>query len=190
MVKYLGSKRVVIVSGFAGAGKSTLAKKIAEKYKLRYLSSGDLFRKIAAEHNIVVDKHSYKKFIEAHRKIKKIPEIDLKVDELQRKEAEKGNIVIDSWLGGFIIPEGIKIYLKVDLEEAARRISKRDGISQEEARKRILERYKENKERFLKLYNINIDDLSPFHLVLDTTFLDKEETFKVVDCFLENFLEK
>ena len=40
---------VICISGMAGTGKSTLAKKLAEKYGLRYYSGGDALRALAAE---------------------------------------------------------------------------------------------------------------------------------------------
>ena len=43
-------KRIVVcVSGLAGTGKSTLAKKIAQKYNLKYYSGGDALKALAAE---------------------------------------------------------------------------------------------------------------------------------------------
>ena len=42
-------KLVICISGMAGTGKSTLAKKLAQKYGLRYYSGGDALRALAAE---------------------------------------------------------------------------------------------------------------------------------------------
>ena len=41
-------KIVVCISGMAGTGKSTLAKKLAEKYGLKYYSGGDALKELAA----------------------------------------------------------------------------------------------------------------------------------------------
>ena len=40
---------VICIGGMAGSGKSTVARKIAEKYKLDYLSGGDALKALAAE---------------------------------------------------------------------------------------------------------------------------------------------
>ena len=40
---------VLCVSGMAGTGKSTLAKKLAHKYGLKYYSGGDALKALAAE---------------------------------------------------------------------------------------------------------------------------------------------
>ena len=42
-------KIVVCISGMAGTGKSTLAKKLAQKYKLKYYSGGDALKALATE---------------------------------------------------------------------------------------------------------------------------------------------
>ena len=42
-------KIVICISGMAGTGKSTLAKKLAQKYGLKYYSGGDALRALAAE---------------------------------------------------------------------------------------------------------------------------------------------
>ena len=41
-------KRIILcICGMAGSGKSSLAKKIAEKYHLKYYSGGDTLKKVA-----------------------------------------------------------------------------------------------------------------------------------------------
>jgi cytidylate kinase len=40
-------KTVICISGLAGTGKSTLSKKLAEKYRLRYFSGGDVLKELA-----------------------------------------------------------------------------------------------------------------------------------------------
>jgi cytidylate kinase len=48
-VKSAPEKEIVVcISGMAGTGKSTLAKKLAKKYKLKYYSGGDALKALAA----------------------------------------------------------------------------------------------------------------------------------------------
>src|SRR5512138_1898484 len=44
-----GPKMVICISGMAGTGKSTLAKKLAKKYGLAYYSGGDALKDLAKE---------------------------------------------------------------------------------------------------------------------------------------------
>ncbi len=40
---------LICISGLAGSGKSTVAKKIAERYGLKYYSGGDALKTVAAD---------------------------------------------------------------------------------------------------------------------------------------------
>ena len=42
-------KIVICISGLPGCGKSTVAKKLAQKYRLRYISGGDALKELAVE---------------------------------------------------------------------------------------------------------------------------------------------
>jgi cytidylate kinase len=42
-------KTVICISGMAGTGKSTLSKKLADKYRLRYFSGGDVLKGLAQQ---------------------------------------------------------------------------------------------------------------------------------------------
>ena len=52
-------KLVVCISGMAGTGKSTLAKKLAKKYKLTYYSGGDALKALAAEAGYDASSHGW-----------------------------------------------------------------------------------------------------------------------------------
>ncbi|MFZ8854851.1 MAG: nucleoside monophosphate kinase, partial [Thermofilaceae archaeon] len=63
---------VVAVSGTPGSGKTTYARFIAERYSLRYVSSGTLFRRLAEERGV--------SFLELHKLAEQSDEIDLEID--------------------------------------------------------------------------------------------------------------
>lgn len=175
-------KLVVAVSGQAGSGKTTHAKIIAETFGLRYVSSGMLFREIAKQRGVSL--------LELHKIAEKDHSIDRLVDENTRREAEKGGVVLEGHLTAWIVKDlaHIKIYLKADLEERARRIAEREGKSYEEALREILEREESNRRRYLKIYGIDIRDLSIFDLVIDTTRLPKESVAKVIRTLIEEYI--
>jgi predicted cytidylate kinase len=97
---------VVTFSGLHGAGKSTFAKEIAEEFGLRYVSAGDLFRLIARERDLTV--------IELTDLAVKDSSIDKQMDDITRREAENGSVVLDGQLAGWMAGElaDIRIYLK------------------------------------------------------------------------------
>ena len=107
--------------------------------------------------------------------------IDRRVDEQLINIAKSEEAVIDSWVLPWLIEDGFKVWLKADVDVRARRMSKRGGMSLEEATRIIQERDRENYKLYLDLYGIKIgDDLSPFQLVLDSSYLSEASVFKIV----------
>ena len=53
-----GKGLVVAVSGLHGSGRSTHAKRIAETFGLRYVSSGTIFRQMAEERGLSLEEMS------------------------------------------------------------------------------------------------------------------------------------
>ncbi len=170
---------VIAISGQVGSGKTTHAKKIAEYFNLRYLSSGEIFRKIAKEKGI--------SFEELHKIAEKNPEIDKLIDSTARKEAMKGNIVVEGHLACWILRDiaDLCIFFKAPLEERIKRIAEREGLSLEEARKSLIAREESNKKRAKTYYNINLDDWTIMDLIIDTSKL----SVKAVDDILITFIQ-
>lgn len=75
------SMGVVAVSGQAASGKTTVARKLASKLNYRFVSIGELFRKIAVERNVSL--------VELHRIAESDFSIDKAVDEESIREARK-----------------------------------------------------------------------------------------------------
>ena len=63
---------VITISGPHGAGKSTIAKALAKHFGFRYLSAGEVFRKMAREYGMNI--------IEFTEYVSKHPEIDFEID--------------------------------------------------------------------------------------------------------------
>ncbi|HLE06361.1 MAG TPA: nucleoside monophosphate kinase, partial [Candidatus Nanoarchaeia archaeon] len=157
---------IILLSGSAGTGKSTVAKDVAKKFKLRHISSGDLMRQISVKNGFDSDGEGFLRF---HEYIKKHPEIDKELDSLMIKELNKGNCVSDSRLMPYLYKDkAFKILLKVPDEVAAKRNSLRENTPLSETIKTLKERNEQNNKRYKKLYNIDVNDLSVYDLVLDT----------------------
>ncbi len=76
----------------------------------------------------------------------------------------------------------VRIYLKADIKVRSQRLSVRDGKPIEEAMNEIRAREESNRRRYLAIYGIDINDISIFDLIIDTTHIDAE---KVVDIAYE-----
>lgn len=175
---------MVCVCGMAGCGKSTVARGLARKYGLKYLSGGDALKALAADAGYEPGGRGWWETREGKRFLRQRsenPEFDRGVDEKLKKWAERGNVVLDSWTMPWLLNVGFKVWLEASPEERAKRIAGRSGVSPENALKALNERDDGTKAIYKKLYGFDLgDDFSPFHLVLDTDQLGADEVFRVL----------
>ena len=174
----------------AGCGKSTAAKKIAEKYKLRYFSGGDALKALALEAGY---KHVDKGWWESEEGMKFLKKrtrdssFDRKVDEKLLEWAEQGDVVLDSWTMPWLLKMGFKIWLEASPERRARRIAQRDKINIEGALIALKEKDAKTKAIYKRLYRFNLgEDFSPFDLILDVNQLNSEEVFKTLSHVIDH----
>jgi cytidylate kinase len=175
---------VICISGMAGSGKSTVAKKIAEKYGLRYYSGGDALKALAIEEGYKPLNRGWWENKEGMRFLEKRGK-DLKFDEAVDKKllelAQQENVVLDSWTMPWLLKKGFKIWLEATLEKRADRIAKRDNINVKEALKALEIKEKKTRAIYKKLYGFNLgEDFAPFNLILDTDNLNSEQVFNVL----------
>src|SRR3972149_11241054 len=107
-------KIVICISGMAGTGKSTLSKKLAEKYKLRYYSGGDALKALAAEEGYNASGRGWWESPEGLSFLKKREKnlkFDKAVDDKLLEYAEQGNVLLDSWTMPWLLKTGFKIWL-------------------------------------------------------------------------------
>src|SRR4030066_1770294 len=134
---------VICISGMAGTGKSTLAKKLAKKYALTYYSGGDALKTLASEQGYDTSKSGWwespegLQFLERREKEAKF---DKAVDEKLLEYAEAGNVLLDSWTMPWLLKTGFKIWLLASMDKKASRGAKRDKITVEKAVKVLKEK--------------------------------------------------
>ncbi|MEM3622506.1 MAG: cytidylate kinase family protein [Candidatus Bathyarchaeia archaeon] len=183
---------VICICGMAGSGKSTMAKKLAEKYGLKYYSGGDALKALALEEGYKTfnsgwwESEEGKLFLE---KRGKDPKFDKAVDKKLLELAKQGNVVLDSWTMPWLLKEGFKVWLEASPEKRAERIAIRDGISANEAFNALRYKEEQTKAIYKKLYGFRLgEDFSPFHLILDTDCLEAEEVFQVLCMVVNNLI--
>jgi len=162
---------VVTISGPSGSGKSTVARLIAKELKLPVHSAGTFFREKAKEKNMDI-----KDFMEiAPKSLHK--EEDHSID----LASKKGNVMIEGRLSGFMASKAdLRVYVTAPLEVRAKRTMDRHQLSLKEAKERLKERDEVDKKNYLKLYNIDVDDLYIYDLSINTQHFDAEETAKLI----------
>ncbi|MFQ5998679.1 MAG: (d)CMP kinase [Candidatus Bathyarchaeia archaeon] len=167
-------KIVITIGGLHGVGKSTYATSLAKLFRLRHISAGNTFRKIAKQQGLNLHQLTLKAV--------KDPSIDKLVDDLTKKEARTGNIVIDAQLAAWMTRNRSDINFLLQAKDKTRykRIASRDRISLSEARKQTLEREIIEKKRYKHYYNVNIADNSIYDIILNTELLPLKSTINIL----------
>ena len=173
-------KHVISICGDLASGKGTVSKILSDDLNYGIYKNGEYFRKLAREHNM--DVTSFNKYVESH------PEIDIAIEKSAGEYASThDNFIIDARLGWYAVPESFKVYLKVDIEESAKRAfydpnrkSSENFDTIEEQKADIEKRYKMENTRYWNLYHVRKDDMSNYDLIVDTTNLTPEEVAKKI----------
>ena len=179
-------KNIISISGELASGKSTIIKILMEELNYTVYRNGEYFRNLAKEKNMSVTEFNL--YVEDH------PEIDRQIENSASIYAKNhDNFIIDARLGWYAVPESFKVYVTVDIEEAAKRAFNDPNRKEtenfntiEEQKHDIIKRYKLENERYFKLYGIHKENLSNYDFVIDTTNMTpieaanliKEEYFK------------
>ncbi len=168
----------------AGTGKSTLAKKLAAKYGLRYFSGGDALRALAAEEGFKSASNGWWESPEGLcflEKRKADPSFDKAVDNKLLEYAAQGNVLLDSWTMPWLVKDGFKIWLSASVEKQAERIAKRDNMTATEALEALKAKEARTKAIYKQVYGFSLgEDFAPFNFILDTDLLSADEVFKVL----------
>lgn len=181
---------VLCISGMAGTGKSTLSKRLAARYGLKYYSGGDALKALAAEEGYDTSSRGFWESPEGLKFLKRREEdskFDKAVDEKLLELADKGNVLLDSWTMPWLVKSGFKIWLLASMKKRAERVAKRDKFTVEEAMRMLKEKESKTMAIYKQLYGFNLgEDYKPFDLVFDTDNLDSEEVFQVLCNVIEN----
>jgi cytidylate kinase len=184
-------KVVICVSGMTGSGKSTVAKRLADKYGFSYFSGGNALKILAQEEGYNPDVTGWWETAEGLRFLQRRiedPAFDRRIDEKLLELAEQGNVVLDSWTIPWLLKGGFKVWLEASPQVRAKRVMNRDSISIEEAMKALTEKDEQTRQIYKNLYGFDLgNDLTPFNLVLATDELNPNEVFHAV-CLVTDHL--
>lgn len=139
---------------------------VADRLGLRLVNY--TFRNLAKEHDMTFEE------------LQKAAETDFKWDRyLDKKQldlAREGDCVLGSRLAVWLLEEAdLSVYLTAPLDVRARRIREREGGSFEEVLEETKSRDHRDRERYLKLYDIDNNDYDFVDLVIDTENMEPHE---------------
>jgi len=169
---------LVTISGHPGSGTSTLVELLEKTKGWTSINGGEIFRNIAKKRGMTL-----KAFGEL---CEEDPVVDKELDqELIKKICEKnGPDIVESRLAGhWAQSKNIdchKIWLDVDAQERAKRASQREGTEWTEQLQKNNEREAVDGKRFLDFYNIDINDMKPYSIVINSTNMNADEVLNTV----------
>ncbi|MDR1679934.1 MAG: cytidylate kinase family protein [Prevotellaceae bacterium] len=167
--------KIITLTGDLGSGKSTVSALLCARLGYNYIYTGSIQREIAARYRMTT--LELNQYAETH------PEIDEEIDSTFRLLGNSFDLVVDSRLAWYFIPNSFKVFMQTDLSVSAARIfadTKRKGEqkykSTEEVAQHIAARKASENKRYADLYGVNCANLSQFDFVIDTSTISPEET--------------
>ncbi len=170
----------ITISGLPGSGTTTVAKLLSKELSMELISAGEMFRQIANEKRLKLEQFS--KLAENN------DDFDRQIDEKQGEEAMKReNVIVEGRLSGFFVPDAdLKIWLEAPVEVRARRIAGREGTAYEEALFTMKNRERSEHKRYEKYYGINLDNLSIYDLIIDSSGWSESDIVEMIKVAVKN----
>lgn len=161
-------RRHIAINGELGSGKSSVARRLAERHGMRLVSTGDVQRAIAESLSMTT--------LETNLLAERDAMIDARVDGVTKElGSSQEPIVFDSRMAWKMVPTSFRVRLIVDRDVAAERLFRERSstvegyISVKDARRAAEERYQSESKRFFAKYGADISHLQNYHLVVDTS---------------------
>jgi cytidylate kinase len=110
-------------------------------------------------------------------------------EQLAKLGQTQDNFILDARLGWFFIPDSIKVYLDVSIEEAAKRRladintpGRAETIvhTLEQIKEHIKKRVESDTTRYKKLYGVSAYDPTKFDIAIDTTEMSPQQVVDAV----------
>ena len=165
---------IITISGKAGSGKSSVAKALSQKLKLKHYSVGDVMRQMAREKGIPL--------LEFNKLAEKDPAIDKELDDrLVKLGKTQKDFVIDGRLSAFFIPNAdFRIFLEADVKTRAERILNAQRKDEKHATLKetisnIEKREASEKKRYKQYYDVDYTDKKLYTDVINTEYLGLQE---------------
>jgi predicted cytidylate kinase len=153
----------ITISGYAGTGKSTVGKVLAEKLNYEFLSVGNFTREFAErEFGMSIN--------EFQEKCEKEPSLDDYVNFKFRDICNNTeNFVADFRLGFYFVKNSLNVLFTLSEKEAFERLSKTLRNKEQTDFESIRKRNEDMRRRFIEKFGVDFADEKNYDLIIDTS---------------------
>lgn len=178
-------RHVITISGNIASGKSEVSKTIADTLSYELYKASSEFRRQAREKGMTL--------VEFNEYLENKPELDIYVDNCTKEYVkDKENIVVDARLGFHFVKDAFDVFLKSDIDVAAKRLyeaaasrgKEEEYKNVEEAKDGIMRREQAERVRYFERYGVDVVDMKNYTCVIDTTNITSKE---VVNKIIEQY---
>ncbi|MGM0770650.1 MAG: (d)CMP kinase [Halobacteriota archaeon] len=166
---------LLTISGLPGSGTTTVGKLLAVNYSVGMVSAGDVFRDLAREHRMTL--------AEFGSLAESDPSIDIEIDKRQSEIAKNSDgLILEGRLAGHMAENALKVWIKAPMEVRVGRVVEREGSSFDVRMEETLEREASEALRYKDIHSIDINDLSIYDIVIDSSRWDQ---FAIKDILMQ-----
>ncbi len=149
----------IAVSGKSGCGNTTVSRMLADRLGVRLINY--TFHNMAEERGM--------SFTEICRLAEEDTQYDLYLDQRQVEMVAQGSCVLGSRLAVWLLKKAVlKVFLTASPEVRAGRIARREGLPLQTALRNLRQRDRRDRQRYINLYQIDVDQYDFVDLVVDT----------------------
>ncbi len=186
-------KMSIVISGWPAVGKTTIAENLAKDFNLKLWNGGDILKMMAFERGYSSSlNHDWWDTEEAAKFMKERnnnPNFDREVDNRLIELVKEGNVVITSYTLPWISDATINFWLQGSVDNRSKRMSMRDKIDINTAKKIVQRRDVENKLIYQKLYQFEFGEkLDVFDFAMNTDILSLESLIIISKIIVENVI--
>lgn len=152
----------IAISGKSGCGNTTVSRLLAQRLEIRLINY--TFHTMADEQGV--------SFEEMCRMAEEDDRWDRMLDVRQVERAREESCVLGSRLAVWVLPDAdLSVYLTASPEVRAQRIQAREGGTLDDVIEATAERDRRDHARYMRLYDIDIDNYVFVDIVIDTELL-------------------
>jgi cytidylate kinase len=162
----------IAISGKSGCGNTTVSMAVAQLLGIEFINF--TFRNIAGEKGITLP--------DLLGMAAQDDSWDRELDKRQISMARQADgCVLGSRLAIWMLPDAdLKVYLRASAETRASRITRREGGSIESVAAFTAERDRQDRERYMRIYQIDNDRYDFADLVIDTDTVEPPEIARII----------